>query len=135
MWIHQICFWFVFHRTHWFIKVEIWCSLSTWEGALLSYTFIESQINFDFITFLLTFLLFFWLYYFSFHDIGRSNLEHCDNLQWWDGVGGSLKREGTYVCLWLIHTDIWQKPTQYYKAIKKNNKKNKITLLLNHNFL
>ena len=28
-----------------------------------------------------------------------------------------LKREGTYVYLWLIHVDIWQKPTQYCKAI------------------
>ena len=26
-------------------------------------------------------------------------------------------REGTYVYLWLIHVDVWQKPTQYYKAI------------------
>ena len=26
-------------------------------------------------------------------------------------------REGTYVYLWLIHADAWQKPTQYYKAI------------------
>ena len=27
--------------------------------------------------------------------------------------------EGTYVLkyLWLIHVDVWQKPTQYYKAI------------------
>ena len=34
----------------------------------------------------------------------------------WD-VGGRLKREGTYAYLWLIHVDIWQKPTQYCKAI------------------
>ena len=32
-------------------------------------------------------------------------------------VGGKTKKEETYVCLWLIHVDIWQKPTQYYKAI------------------
>ena len=25
--------------------------------------------------------------------------------------------EGTYVYLWLIHADVWQKPTQYFKAI------------------
>ena len=30
---------------------------------------------------------------------------------------GRLKREGTYVCLWLIQVDVWQKPTQYCKAI------------------
>ena len=34
----------------------------------------------------------------------------------WD-VGGRFKKEGTYVYLWLIHGDVWQKPTQYCKAI------------------
>ena len=32
-------------------------------------------------------------------------------------VGGRLKREGTYVHLWLIHVDVWQKSNQYCKAI------------------
>ena len=32
-------------------------------------------------------------------------------------VGGRFKREGPYVGLWLIHVDIWQKLTQYCKAI------------------
>ena len=32
-------------------------------------------------------------------------------------VGGRFKREGTYKYLWLIHVGIWQKPTQYCKAI------------------
>ena len=32
-------------------------------------------------------------------------------------VRGKFKREGTYAYLWLIHVDIWQKPTQYCKAI------------------
>jgi hypothetical protein len=32
-------------------------------------------------------------------------------------VGGSFKREGTYVHLWLILVDVWQKPAQYCKAI------------------
>ena len=43
----------------------------------------------------------------------------CDYLEGWDGweVGGSFKREGTYVHLWLIHSDVWQKPTQSCKAI------------------
>ena len=34
----------------------------------------------------------------------------------WD-VGGRFKKEGTYVYLWLIRGDVWQKPTQYCKAI------------------
>jgi len=25
--------------------------------------------------------------------------------------GGRFEREGTYVYLWLIHVDVWQKPT------------------------
>ena len=32
-------------------------------------------------------------------------------------VGGRFKREETYVYLWLIHVDVWQKPTKFYKAI------------------
>ena len=41
-----------------------------------------------------------------------------NSLEDWGGreVGGRVKREGTYVHLWLIHADVWQKPTQYYKA-------------------
>ena len=38
-----------------------------------------------------------------------------------------MGREDTYVYLWLINVDVWQKPTQYCKAIilplKKNYKK------------
>ena len=40
---------------------------------------------------------------------------------------GRLKKEGTYVYLWLIHVDVWQKPTQYcnYPSINKKSKKKK----------
>ena len=44
---------------------------------------------------------------------------------WWD-VGQSFKKEGTYVCLWLTHDDIWQKSAQYCKAIILQLKKNKL---------
>ena len=30
---------------------------------------------------------------------------------------GRFKREGAYAYLWLIHIDVWQKPTLYCKAI------------------
>ena len=36
------------------------------------------------------------------------------------GVGweeGGREREGTWVYLWLICVDVWQKPTQYCKAV------------------
>ena len=32
-------------------------------------------------------------------------------------LGGTFKRKGTGVYLWLIHVDVWQKPTQFWKAI------------------
>ena len=35
----------------------------------------------------------------------------------WYEVGEGFKTEGTYVYLWLIHVDLWQKQTQYCKAI------------------
>ena len=41
-------------------------------------------------------------------------------------MGGRFKREGIYVYLWLIHVDVWQKPTKFCKLIilqLKNNKK------------
>ena len=45
-------------------------------------------------------------------------------------MGGRFKREGTYVYLWLIHVDIWQKTTKFCKAIilqlKNKLKKKKI---------
>ena len=40
-------------------------------------------------------------------------------------VARRFKREGTYVYLWLIHVDVWQKPTQYCKAIILQLKINK----------
>ena len=52
-------------------------------------------------------------------------------------AGGRFKREETYVYLWLIHGDVWQKPIQYYKVIilqlkinkfLKRKKKEKINL-------
>ena len=42
----------------------------------------------------------------------------CDNLDGWDGEGDERGlREGGYINLWLIRVDVWQKPTQYCKAI------------------
>ena len=37
-------------------------------------------------------------------------------LEGWEGAG-RFQREGAYVYLCLIHIAIWQKPTQYCKAI------------------
>ena len=41
-------------------------------------------------------------------------------------MGGRFRREGTYVCLWLIHVDIWQRSTQCCEALilllKKKNR-------------
>ena len=45
----------------------------------------------------------------------------CDNLEGWGGEGGEKRvQDGGDTCihvyLWLIHTDIWQKPSQYCKV-------------------
>ena len=45
-------------------------------------------------------------------------------------VRGRFKREGTDVYLWLIHVDVWQKPTQQSKAIILQLKINKIKHIL-----
>ena len=34
-------------------------------------------------------------------------------------LGERFKREGTYVYLWLIHVDVWQKSNQHCKAINQ----------------
>ena len=42
----------------------------------------------------------------------------CDDLEGWNGrVRGRLKRKELYGYLWIIHTVVWQKPTQHGKAI------------------
>ena len=55
---------------------------------------------------------------------GRKESDTTERLNWteqrsgtgWE-VGGRFKREETCVYLWLIHVDVWQKPTQFCKAI------------------
>ena len=44
-------------------------------------------------------------------------------------MGGRFKTEGTYVYLWLIHVDVWQKPTQYCKVIILQLRINKLKKL------
>ena len=53
------------------------------------------------------------------YDPGNSNQGSVTTQRCGHGreQGGKFKRKGTYVHLWLIHVDIWQKPIQYYKAI------------------
>ena len=53
------------------------------------------------------------------YDAGSSNPVLCGNLEGRTGweVGGKFKRQGTHVYRWLIHVDVWQKPTQGCKTI------------------
>ena len=44
---------------------------------------------------------------------------------WGGRVGGRLNREGTYVHLWLIRDDVWQKPAQYHNYPSVKNKRRK----------
>ena len=48
-------------------------------------------------------------------------------------VGARFRREGTYVYLWLIHADLWQKPAQYFKAIMLQLNMNKFKLKIKIN--
>ena len=43
-------------------------------------------------------------------------------------VEGTIRRAGTCVHLWLIHADVWQKPTQHCKAMILQLKVNKLVL-------
>ena len=55
------------------------------------------------------------------YDSGSSNWGPV--ITWREGkeweAGGRFKKEGTYVHLWLIHVDVWQKSNQYCKAINQ----------------
>ena len=45
----------------------------------------------------------------------------CHNLEGWEPVGGGKEvQEGGVICIPMawIRVDVWQKPTQYCKAIK-----------------
>ena len=42
-------------------------------------------------------------------------------------MAGRFEREGSYVYLWLVLADVWQKPTQHCKAIILQLKKKKNT--------
>ena len=46
-------------------------------------------------------------------------------------MGERFKREGTYVYLWLIHVDVWQKLSQYCKVIIFQLKKNESSVQFN----
>ena len=35
----------------------------------------------------------------------------------WREVDGRFRREKPYVYLWLVYVDVWQKPTQFCKAV------------------
>ena len=48
----------------------------------------------------------------------------CDSLEGW-GMGGKFRKERTDVYLQLIHVIVWQKSTQYCKAIILQFKKNR----------
>ena len=53
------------------------------------------------------------------YDAGSSNPVLCDNLETLHGMRGGRKFKTGELCvyLWLIHVDVWQKLTQYCKAI------------------
>ena len=61
------------------------------------------------------------------YEARNPKLVLCVNLEGWNGEGcwGGIKKEGMHVCLWPVHADVWQKPSQYCKAIILHVKKKK----------
>ena len=55
----------------------------------------------------------------STHEAGHSKPVLWDNPEGWGGEGGrwGVQAGGTHVRPWLIHVDVWQKPSQYCKVI------------------
>ena len=53
------------------------------------------------------------------YDSGNSNWGSATTQRGEKGreVGGRFKKEGTFVYLWLIHVNVWQKSNQYCKGI------------------
>ena len=65
------------------------------------------------------------------YDAGSSNPVLCDNLETLHGMRGGRKFKTGELCVYLglIHVDVWQKLTQYCKAIilqLKNKIKNRL---------
>ena len=50
------------------------------------------------------------------YDAGHPELVLCGG---WGGEEGrrGVQEEGTRVCLWLFHADVWQKSPQYCEVI------------------
>ena len=53
------------------------------------------------------------------HEAGHPKPVLWDPPEGWNGEGRGrgFRMGGTHVHLWLIHVDVWQKPSQYYKVI------------------
>ena len=67
------------------------------------------------------------------YDSGNSNwgsVTTQTGRKGWE-VGERFRREGTYIQLWLIHVNIWEKSNQYYKAVIFQLKINKLKKILN----
>ena len=60
----------------------------------------------------------------SMHEAGHPKMVLCNNPEGWGGEGGGrgVQDGGTHVYLWLIHVDVWQKPSQYCKVIMLQSK-------------
>ena len=50
------------------------------------------------------------------YDAGNPKLVICDNVGVERGPGREFRREAAHVCIWLIHVDVWQKPSQCHEV-------------------
>ena len=53
--------------------------------------------------------------------MAQGTQSRCSVTIWRDGVGrevgGGVQNGGDHVYLWPIHTNVWQKPSQYYNYL------------------
>ena len=54
----------------------------------------------------------------SMHEADDSKAVLWDNPEGWgeEGGGRQFQDRGTYVCQWLTHVDVWQRPPKYCKV-------------------
>ena len=50
------------------------------------------------------------------YDAGNPKLVLCDNVGVEGGAGRGFRREVARVCIWPIHVDVWQNPSQCHEV-------------------
>ena len=99
------CFWLWFAFAEWWF---LYTFLLTWLKRMNKYCIRNKQQSHPFNNYFLH-------SYHVLHKVGNevtSRADRCSRIKEWGGEGG-----GGFRIAWPIHVDVWQKPSQYCKAI------------------